>query len=128
MGLLMPKAQLRALLGKTAGKDGPLSSRTTDKYIQRVVRRRQENPLPGLDKSKEDAERRYRRMISRLYADGPVKNSTAIWRWEDRLARLRGLDAPTNTVVTGPEGGPVVVKPVSEVVAAFTRMAEKNPG
>lgn len=125
LSLFTPLDELRRLLGKAAGLDRPMSRRTVDKYIARVNRRHAANPLPSLDKARDGAERRCRRMISRLYADGPVKNSTAIWRWEDRLARLRGLDAPTNTIVSGPEGGPISVRAVPEVVAAFRKLARE---
>jgi hypothetical protein len=94
----LPKYQMRTMLGRAAGLDGPLSSRTTDDYIARVRQRHLDNPLPELEEAREQAVRRCQRMITALIAQGNdgqgrVRNEAAILRWETRLHALRGLDA-----------------------------------
>lgn len=89
----MSKQKIRELLGKAAGLPGPMSSRTTDKYLARVAKRHAENPLPSLEQEREAAARRYLKMIVSLRAGG-AKNADAILRWETRYAALVGMDAP----------------------------------
>lgn len=106
----MPRHRIRAALGQAAGLPGPMSTKTTEVYIARVAQRHRDNPLPGLTEAREAAERRYQRMIAELrttigrfaqlpdgrvkYADMILKYENAVLSWENRLAALRGMDAP----------------------------------
>lgn len=86
----LPRDRIRALMGKAAGDERPIGPRALDRYLARVAERHKANPVIGPEEAHDQAIRRAQRMITKLTADGSLKNASAIARWEAHLAKLQG--------------------------------------